>query len=81
MASATVGQKATVFNSCFVEGIGPRTATRGAQAPTPAGGDEKTEKAVGSGKATLRLKAKGPPVVENIVVRNKGLSGQKSGTP
>jgi len=55
----------------IIEGIGPRTSTRGggSQAP-PAEGDAKTEKAVGSGKATLRLKAKGPPVVENIVVRS-----------
>jgi len=49
------------------EGIGPRTSTRG---QAGAAEDAKTEKAVGSGKATLRLKAKGPPVVENIVVRN-----------
>ncbi|KAK3726574.1 hypothetical protein QZH41_011031 [Actinostola sp. cb2023] len=46
------------------QGIGPRTSTRG---QAGAAEDAKTEKAVGSGKATLRLKAKGPPVVENIV--------------
>lgn len=52
-----------VQNSCdyFAEGIGPRTASRGASsfAESPAAAN-----AVGSGKATLRLRSKGPPVVE-----------------
>ncbi|XP_074611317.1 PDZ domain-containing protein GIPC3-like [Acropora palmata] len=42
------------------EGIGPRTTSRG---PTSADSPE-ASKAVGSGKATLRLRSKGPPVVE-----------------
>lgn len=52
-----------VQNSCdyFAEGIGPRTASRGASsvAESPAAAN-----AVGSGKATLRLRSKGPLVVE-----------------
>jgi len=44
----------------FVEGIGPRTTSRGASSvDSPAASN-----AVGTGKATLRLKSKGPPVVE-----------------
>lgn len=42
------------------EGIGPRTANRASTAiDSPAASN-----AVGSGKATLRLRSKGPPVVE-----------------
>jgi hypothetical protein len=47
------------------EGIGPRSAGKSQGNPNE---DAKTEKAVGSGKATLRLKSKGPPVLENVEV-------------
>ncbi|EDO45145.1 predicted protein, partial [Nematostella vectensis] len=42
--------------------IGPRTASRGQSTEEPVN----AEKKIGTGKATLRLKAKGPPVVEEI---------------
>lgn len=45
------------------EGIGPRSGKN------QGSNDAQTEKAVGSGKATLRLNKKGPPVLENVEVR------------
>ena len=44
----------------FSEGIGPRTSSRGTSSVDSAA----TSNAVGSGKATLRLRSKGPPLVE-----------------
>ena len=44
----------------FSEGIGPRTSSRGTSSMDSAA----TSNAVGSGKATLRLRSKGPPLVE-----------------
>lgn len=54
----------------FADGIGPRTASRGASSVTdsPAAAN-----AVGSGKATLRLRSKGPPVVETEEVSSIGV--------
>ena len=50
----------TVMMYIFSEGIGPRTSSRGTSSMDSAA----TSNAVGSGKATLRLRSKGPPLVE-----------------
>lgn len=63
MTESLISLQEHIQNCCvyFAEGIGPRTASRGASsvAESPAAAN-----AVGSGKATLRLRSKGPAVVE-----------------
>lgn len=59
-ALITLYEDIMVLNSFSTEGIGPRTSSRGTTSvDSPAASN-----AVGTGKTTLRLRSKGPPVVE-----------------